>query len=169
MPRYKLRTLLIVLTIFSLALARFAYLKRQRDYHRLEVQRLVVQLSAFRNFDQPDTVWLIRSVAAEGPGSRGSWVGGDLPGQYGSAEYESTLTNWHLARQHEILANRYARAIYCPWVSVWDDPNSVPDQVRWLDLRLATYSAVLALAMLAAWWWWPKTIVPRKATVDSAA
>jgi hypothetical protein len=80
------------------------------------------------------------------------------------------LTNWQLSRQHQILANRYSRAIYRPWAFVWDDPNSVPDKVRWVDLRVATYSAVLALAMLAAWRLLPQIIVvPKTATDDQEA
>lgn len=151
MPRYRLRTLLILISVLAVVLARVAYLKRQRDFHRHEVNRLVAQLAAFQKNDSREIEQRVSDAAEEGPSARGSWTGGYLSGQYGSPEYENTLSNWHSARQHEILANRYSRAIYRPWELVWDDPNSVPDRVPWMDLRVATYSALLALAMLAAW------------------
>jgi hypothetical protein len=164
--RFRLRTLLIVIAVLAAVLARLAYLKRQRDFHRQEVNRLVTQLAAFHHYDWREIERRVRDIAADGPNVRGSWVGADLPREYGRAEYEDWLTNWHLARQHEILANRFSRAIYRPWAMVWDDPNSVPGKVRWVDLRVATYSAILALALFAAWRWWPKTIVIPKTATD---
>ncbi|HEY2415563.1 MAG TPA: hypothetical protein VGI40_25195 [Pirellulaceae bacterium] len=166
--RYRLRTLLIVIAVLAAVLARVAYLKRQRDFHRQEANRLATQIATFQNYDVRDIREKVRHIGTFGPTARGSTIGADLPGKYGSPEYEDTLTNWHLAHEHEILANRYSRAIYRPWALVWDDPNSVPDQARWVDIRVATYSAILAVAMLAAWKWWPKTIVSSKAEEDHA-
>jgi hypothetical protein len=166
--RYRLRTLLIVFPLLAAVLARVAYLKRQRDLHRHEVQHLVTQLASFHNFDWRDMEKRVSDFAAEGPIAPRSYIGAPLPAEFSDLEYEEMLTNWHLARQHEILANRYGRTIYRPLAFVWNDPNSVPDQVSSVDLRIATYS-MLVLAMFAAWRWWPKNIVPTKAIENHAA
>lgn len=167
--RYRLRTLLIVVTVFSLVLARVSYLKHQRDYHRREVQKLIAQLSALGNYDQREMEWQVHSAAAAGPSARGSWVGGDLPGQYGSPEYENTLTAWHVASQHEILANRYSRAIYRPWAFVWDDPNSVPDKVLVIDWSVcATAGLAAGLALGIGWWFVNRRRRNQAATLNHA-
>src|SRR5882724_428396 len=164
--RYRLRTLLIVVSVFAVLLARVAYLKRQRDLHRREVQRLATQLTAFHNYNWRELEKRVGDLAAAGPIAPRSYIGADLSVEYGSVEREDLLTNWHLAHQHQILANRYSRAIYRPWALVWDDPNSVPDKVRWVDFRVAAYLAVLALAMLAAWRFLPQIIFVPKAGTD---
>jgi hypothetical protein len=150
--RYSLRTLLMVVTVFSLMIARVSYLKHQRDYHRREVQRLIAQLSALPKHDRRHVESVVRFAAA-GPMARGSFVGGDLPGEYGSPEYENTLTTWHVDSQHELLANRYSRGMYRPWTYVWDDPNSVPDKVPLIDWSVcATAGLAAGLAFGIGWW-----------------
>jgi hypothetical protein len=157
--RYRLRTLLIVVTVLAAVLARIAYLKRQRDFHRREVNRVVTQLATFHHYGGREIERRVSEIAAkEGPNTRGIAIYADMPWEYSSSEYDDMFTNWHLARQHQILANRYNQAIYCPWELVWDDPNSVPDKVRWMDLRVAGYSIVLALAIVAAWRLLPQII-----------
>jgi hypothetical protein len=167
--RYRLRTLLIVISVLAIVLARVAYLKRHRDFHRQEVQRLVTQLVTFHKYDWREIERRVSDMAAEGPNEHGSEIGAELPWEYGVSEYEDMLANWKLSRQHQILANRYSRAIYRPWALVWDDPNSVPSKVSSIDWRVATYSAVLALAMFAAWRLWPKAFFPAKVTGNQAA
>jgi len=162
MMRYRLRTLLIVVSLLAAVLARVAYLKRQHDFHRQEVQRLVTQLATFHHYDWYEMERRVSDMAAEGPMAPRSYIGAELPREYGSSDFKDMLTNWHLARQHQILANRYSRAIYHPCALVWDDPNSVPDKVRWVDFRIATYSAVLTLALFAAWRLLPQNIVVPK-------
>jgi hypothetical protein len=152
--RFRLRTLLIVVSILAAVLARVAYLKRQRDFHRQEVHRLVTQLASTPGSEGERVLARqVHELAAFGPAARGSWIGSGAlpPGQDGSSEYESTMTAWHEAKQHELLANRYSRAIYRPWTLVWDDPNSVPDAVRFVDSRLAMLLTTAVIAALAAW------------------
>jgi hypothetical protein len=151
--RYSLRTLLMVVTVFSLVIARVSYLKHQRDYHRREVQKLIAQLSALGNSDRREMEGQVRYAAEACPRARGTFAGGNLPGEFGSPVYENTLTAWHIASQHELLANRYSRAIYRPWAFVWDDPNSVPDKVLTIDWSVcATAGLAAGLAFGLGWW-----------------
>ena len=99
--RYRLRTLLIVISLLAAVLARVAYLKRQQDFHRHEVKRLVTQLAAFHHYDWREIEQSISDAGAEGPFARGSWIGGYPSGQYGSPENEYSVATWHLARQQE--------------------------------------------------------------------
>jgi len=150
--RYRLRTLLIVLAVICVILARIAYVKEQRDFHRHEVQKLVSQLASIPGSEAERVLARqVHEIAASGPAARGSWIGSSgLPGECGSPEYESTITAWYMVRQHEILVSRYDHALYRPWMRVWDDPNSVPDSVRFVDFRLGTMLTVVAILVLAA-------------------
>ena len=68
--QFRLRTLLIVVTVLAVVLARVAYLKRQRDFHRHEVHRVSTRLAAFHNRDWREIEQSVSVGAADGPGAR---------------------------------------------------------------------------------------------------
>jgi hypothetical protein len=150
--RFSLRTLLIMVSVLAVALARVGYLKQQRDFHRQEVQKLLQQLAQAHKMREQDVAAQLPDIGRVGPLARGSWVTWN-PSESrtpGEAEYERIITASHVAHRHNLLAARFDRAIYRPWDFVWDDPDSVPD-VYEVDLRLAVLVPLVVLVMLGAW------------------
>lgn len=122
--RFRLRTLLIAITIACVALARFSYLKKQRDIHRHELQKHVSQLAEYGFTPEGTYRWLEQTLTL-GPDSN-----------HGGLESRTA------ARQQAIIVQRYERAMYRPWTSVWDDPNSVPDRIFPIDWRFCAAAGI---------------------------
>jgi len=128
MPRFHLRTLLIVVPIVSLPLARIAYLKRMRDFHRGEVARLAPIIATTedeRLFRVAESI----TALANGATGRERYTKQVKVGKnrlifakeqgavFATVEPVPLLNT---AVRHQIMANRFDRAMYRPWTSVSD-------------------------------------------------
>jgi hypothetical protein len=151
--RYRLRTLMLAITMLSVVLARIAYVKRHRDFHRREVQQYSAQLGAY-GIDPARVAELIEYASEMGPGSRPMGARDvDLIQNFSTSELNQIMATWFKARHDAILAKRYDCAMFRPWTRVWEDTNSVPDTVSMIDLRLcATFGIAGALAFGIGWW-----------------
>jgi len=97
--RFRLRTLMTVVALLALGLARLAHLKQRRDFHRQEVKKLLPELSGLDgNIDYTAETVIVLTTLPE----------------------LKVAANWHRARTHEILAQQYDYAIYRPWTVVGD-------------------------------------------------
>jgi hypothetical protein len=126
MPRFKLRTLLIVLAIAGMVFARIAYLKRLGDFHHREVHRLIQAITKAEGGDNRianslndfaiagETIGTVSDSTRTKIGIHNShfvrWV-----------KDESSVELWRSAIYHQILANRYQAAMYRPWTVVVSD------------------------------------------------
>jgi hypothetical protein len=145
MPRYKLRTLLVVMTLVGGPLARIGYLKRMADFHRQRDAQLVNQLTAeyfaLRNTfigSQPVDQELIDAT-----------IQGQIDGEliidvnvlrtdkpwtvYFAREEGNRLSHvrycsedealrWFTAAYHRRMAMRYEQAMFRPWQTPVVDP-----------------------------------------------
>src|SRR5262245_48936440 len=121
--RYKLRTLLILLALAGMVLARIAYLKRCRDFHQQEVGRLIAAICEAEGADDKvaDSVGdLAQAGTTVGTGSdaTGTKVGLHNAQFVRWIKDSSTIELWKNAIHHQVLADRYGAAIYRPWTFV---------------------------------------------------
>jgi hypothetical protein len=124
--RYSLRTLLIFTMIVGLILARIAYLKQMARVHRNAVAKLVVDLAALER-DPPQETQSAVQFLAEGGSTVKVAVVGTVPRitvlenerRNGVViQHGASAIKWQRAVAHEIMAQRYDRAVYRPWTFV---------------------------------------------------
>ena len=129
--RYRLRTLLIVVTLLCGLAARVAYLRYHADFHKREVARLVSQIAKTENEPRQNIEYAALRLAEFGLASDGQpqYVQRELfinengaSSRVSQSEWENNLRDWHSATYHQILADRYSRAVYRPWTFVTDGP-----------------------------------------------
>jgi hypothetical protein len=130
MPRYRLRTLLILMAVAGVVFARVAYLKQWRDFHRREVAKLVESIRIAEGEDRQ----IADSVNDFAIAGRAIGFGNDLTQtKFGitngplvrwikdSRTLEkdfATFEIWERAIHHQALANCYDEAMYRPWRQV---------------------------------------------------
>jgi hypothetical protein len=105
MLRYRLRTLMIVLALCGAIFARIGYIKRMAEFHRREATAGFSRLA--REFgESPEQIVPMQVQAVRDcEGDPSTW---QLIRESPSYYYVS-------ACYHQILADRYERAIYRPW------------------------------------------------------
>ena len=134
--RFRLRTLLIVVTLFGVSFARVAYLKQSAIFHRQKAAVLVPRLAASERLTTVETQGAIeflasgasrlwprvvvnhdgRTVILESNGGRGHVV-----------QVEANSADWKVAVAHEIIAQRFERAALRPWNLVQDSVTEITD------------------------------------------
>jgi hypothetical protein len=123
MTRYRLRTLLIVLSLLCVVIARIAYLKHKADFHQKDFNRLVPRIAEAER----QSTWFIehavRRLAHFGPYAARELVISEngASESVGRDEWERNVADWEKAKRHRILADRYGRATLRPWTFVSDD------------------------------------------------
>jgi hypothetical protein len=125
--RYRLRTLLIVVTLASIPLARIAYLKRMAAMNRQSAEQYIEAIAGFQQNSHDDVRASVelavshreiprlliskdRSVKLQFSAHDGGISVINLDG--------ATMENWGKAIAHTIVADRYERAVYQPWTRV---------------------------------------------------
>jgi hypothetical protein len=114
--RYRLRTLLIVIAVCGLVLARCHYLKRKAEYHRQRASHLIISYIAkvedgkgctreSIELAMKEVIELCPDEAAEAAAQ--SPTGDD----WGYGAFGSAI-------KHEMIARRYDSAVFRPWIVV---------------------------------------------------
>jgi hypothetical protein len=111
MPRYKLRTLLILLTVACVLLARVSYVRRMAAFHHGEATRLIERLST-RVQTPPDWImgWMQDYTKWDTEFEVNPWHNPfdieqiDCPG----------IEEWTQAVYHEAMSHAYERALLLP-------------------------------------------------------
>src|SRR5262245_12092456 len=109
--RYRLRTLLIVLTILGALFARIGYLKHKAQFHRQKVSNLVSRmLGAKENIARGITSDVIEHAVSVERSDPALWK------RIREAQKQDTLRNEAFLYMiyHQIMADRYGRAVYRP-------------------------------------------------------
>jgi hypothetical protein len=126
--RYRLRTLLILMAIAGLLFARVAYLKRMGDVHRREIARLLPNIVAAEgenhetiaaSIDQlaaGDTALVVGNLEVGPAQPRVGVYDKDMTGRL--VKDEATADAWREVVRHQVIANRYDRAMVRPWTVV---------------------------------------------------
>src|SRR5262245_48907678 len=131
MLRYNLRTLLILTAFAAILFARIGYLQRMAHWHRqrvAEVLPLIAESAGVNSSDAAKSVWHltqksdgVKAIVFEQPFQEivvlESTTGNGLVIQNRAA-----LAHWDTAIHHSVLAARYDRATYRPWV--WVNTNT---------------------------------------------
>jgi len=121
--RYRLRTLLIVVTLLCVVTARVTLLKRRADFHQRETARLISRIATTEREREQKIENAIHRLAQIGPAARELVISENgASATVSRIEWDNNLNDWQMATSHQIIANRYERAIYRPWVFVSDDP-----------------------------------------------
>jgi hypothetical protein len=120
--RYRLRTLLIVLTAAGVLLARIAYLKQERDWHAREVARLVGMIRIAEGEDRQIMNSILQLAEADTDIQKGTDPARTKVGVYNSQGVrwieDSAFPAWKEAIRQQAIANRFERAMYRPWTIV---------------------------------------------------
>jgi hypothetical protein len=128
--RYRLRTLLITVTLVAVRLAGVSFLRRMAEFHQREHVRLVSEVVAAESISEPPTKayfdhiiardWPPRPFDRDDESSRGFYK--SLVAQLGGEPYrhtrdvsDETAGAWKSAIKHFILASDYDRALSRPW------------------------------------------------------
>ena len=115
MPRYTLRTLLIVLAILGALFARIGYLKHKAESHRQKISKLVSRIvEAQENVAKGVTSEVIEHAVSIQLSDPALWK------KIREAQKQDTLRRdaWLYMSFHKIMADRYDRAVYRPWMPV---------------------------------------------------
>jgi hypothetical protein len=140
--RFRLRTLLIFMAVLGLPFTRIGYLKRMADFHRREVARLGKLISLA---EQEDDALVAASIKQLAEGDTELVVGDSTDsGLEEVGVFDKDMTgrlvkdvaaakSWQEAAVHQVIANRYDRACYRPWMTV-SESTSRPTgrRVAWL-------------------------------------
>jgi hypothetical protein len=131
MPRYRLRTLLIVIAVVAIPLARIAYLKQMARINRQAAEQLVNQLSDHTGSSEAEIQISVQKTAQSEDARKAQF---SIP-RNATSKMHFTLPNghdaeltldgtsremWRRAVVHTIVAERYDRAVYRPWTLVKD-------------------------------------------------
>src|SRR5262245_7417629 len=132
--RYRLRTLLILMTVAGAVFARVAYLKQWRDFHKREVAKLVESIRIAEGEDRQiaDSVndfamagraigWgrdITQTKVLISNGKFVRWIKDSTTAEKNTA----TVEIWEKAIHHQTLVNRYDEAMYRPWTQI--NPHS---------------------------------------------
>jgi len=108
--RFRLRTLMIVLAIAGLLFARIGYLKRMATFHRGEASSRITQIAKNCDLNVTEVAKTVRKNVSE---QERDW--GDV--RQSSKDGQGSDLNAS-AYFHEMMAERYERAILQPWQSV---------------------------------------------------
>jgi hypothetical protein len=133
--RYTLRALLILVTIVSAILARVAYLKQMAHFHRERAIAIATSLST-DSHDSDNIITMARILASRGTAltqntpretkqSPGIFLDNGL-GWTVIAKNKEMADAWCEAVRHEVIANRFDRASYRPWVIVSEVVKAEP-------------------------------------------
>jgi len=127
--RYSLRTLLILVTLVAIILARVGYLKRMAQIHKVAAERFVAHVTEYRQNPRDCVAYLINCDAARGKAVK--WWGprrGNPPSKSTVHMSKSppkvmwldsdSMDAWEKAVTHKVIAARYDRAVYRPWTRV---------------------------------------------------
>lgn len=127
--RYRLRTLLILMAIIGLALSRISHLKQKRNSHRQEVAKLVNEISTSERKSKKHIEDSIQKHATgdttlffpRGTPERLPVYVIDNRNMAILAKDAATAELWSAAVFQQVLANRYDRAIFRPWLPVSEE------------------------------------------------
>jgi hypothetical protein len=113
--QFRLRTLLILLTILGVLFARIGYLKHKAESHRQRVSKLVSRIvEAKENVARGVTSEVIEHAVSVQLSDPALWK------KIGEAQKQDTLRSeaFLYICFHQIMADRYDRALYRPWTPV---------------------------------------------------
>src|SRR6478609_2446524 len=121
--RYRLRTLLILVTVVAVACARIAYLRQKSATHRQAATQLLTQIN---HMSSADTRTALRRLLAGGLPIQTIEVSSfettvnALENQSGDGQIVEVnrTADWQRALYHEALAIKYEQAVYRPWLIV---------------------------------------------------
>jgi hypothetical protein len=125
--RYRLRTLLIVVTLVSIPLARIACLKRMAAMNRRSAEQYIEAIAGFQQNSHDDVQAAVELAVSHGEVPRLSipknrFVKLEFSARNGGIGVinldEAAMENWGKAIAHTIVADRYERAVYRPWTRV---------------------------------------------------
>jgi hypothetical protein len=141
--RFRLRTLLILMAVAGLLFTRIGYLKRMADFHRREVARIGGSISVAEREDEGQVAASIKELAegdtelVVGTMTDSLWMGRvgvydkDMTGRL--VKDAATAESWREAAVHQVIANRYDRACYRPWMTVSESTGRPTGRrVAWL-------------------------------------
>jgi hypothetical protein len=118
--RYRLRTLLILMTVAAVICARMAYLRQKSVMHRQAATQILTRINSMSEADAQNT--LGRLLAAGLPihtiqVSSFETTVTALENNSGNGQIVEVdrTEDWKRALNHEALARRYENAVYRPW------------------------------------------------------
>jgi hypothetical protein len=141
--RYRLRTLLIVVTSACVVFAWVAFLRQMERFHRKEERKIVLRIVAAEVSYLPHVKKGARDEFVEAriegltadqrprkgdkfainqqqiPGSEEFTI---TNGQLVSTMGRGDIEDWRSAVHHRVMANKYHQAVFRPWVLISSDP-----------------------------------------------
>jgi hypothetical protein len=120
--RYRLRTLLIVLTVGCAFLAWVAYLRQTAAYHRREAERLAFQIADYTLSNENLVHDAVELYAAEGRVSEEDLIWHPNYGR-GLIIDDEARADWDSAVRHQRMAAVYDGAILKPWTLLATEPD----------------------------------------------
>ena len=129
LTRFSVRTLLTLVTLVAITLARVAYLRQMAQLHKEFAERFVGQICEYRQNPRDCVEYMTNCNASKDRAFK--WHRAP-PEHYPSQSnfhkqngqikviwynYES-MDAWEMAVTHKVIAARYDRAVYRPWTRV---------------------------------------------------
>ena len=109
--RYRLRTLLILMTVVCIYSAWVGYLRSAAAFHRREANRIAHELSRNMGMTTKEIETLVTNIASHSRTRVDALSFGEVDVALG----EARLAEHRQAVNHTILANTYDQAILRPW------------------------------------------------------
>jgi hypothetical protein len=129
--RYRLRTLLILMTFAGLVFARMGHFRQQGIAHRRAAANLIPVIATAEKENARRIESSVQHLASGSASLR--TIIFDLPlgqiivlengaGNGVTIQSHPALSNWRNAVRHSVLAAQYDRAVYRPWMIVSETP-----------------------------------------------
>ncbi len=122
--RFRLRTLMVVVTLCSVPLGWIAWLRQAAAFHRGESERFAAIIQSAETPDSGDPRGRIQLLAANASVTKcvvvrqddGEIVGFLKNGRTTTYAHPTVTSAWRPAVYHSIMAARYEQAVYRPWI-----------------------------------------------------
>jgi hypothetical protein len=114
--QYRLRTLLIVVSLAGLLLARVAYLKHKADFHRGHAAALISSIAAREQREEDAVAYAVYSMIHLRPSVALQAI---REAPHDGSYWDGICS----AMSHELIARKYDKAVYRPWTLVADIPS----------------------------------------------
>jgi hypothetical protein len=128
-PRFSVRTLLILVALLAITLARLAYLTRMAQLHTDIANGFVGEVCGYRQNPRDCVEYMINCNASKGRAFKWHRPKRDLGPRPWTFRYSNGVSKviwfddelmepWENAVTHKVIAARYDRAVYRPWTRV---------------------------------------------------
>jgi len=128
--RFRLRTLLIVITVGAMLFARVGYLKQKARFHRREALQIALGIATVENDSVADVARAMR-LLAEGRPAPNTKLGSGSSAVFGYGLHVrsvagETAFDWRRAIWHSKMAYEYDQDVFRLWPGPKPEPPVVP-------------------------------------------